>query len=313
MIYHLVLFTCFVFLAVLSTRPSLVPTAVDRCRWRCRRTARQQSMMVRAALVASGREASRIIAFWPVRKRVSVSAELCASPGVAIALRFRDTWMCYEPRVANYRAAKSWEISPRAARSCHFSPPSPFLPPSSFPSVPYPFALPHYSRRAVFCRVYNRFYATATRFYRVIGRGFLSRLRRTRSSFIRISATVWKSSVIGVQRRKASKLRSEEEEEERRGGRRRWLDIVERAREGDQQRIRLTRHGRPRQNVSMSFPLFAFFISRCVAKSFAKKDTLVRGLNQTCSRDIDYLGAPWLIISVSTHICNIGFHALTIV
>lgn len=64
------------------------------------------------------------------------------------------------------------------------------------------------------------------------------------STFIIAVAAVRESSVVRVVRRKAPELR-------RRRRRRRKLDTTtERAREGDQQRLRLTRDGGPRQNVS---------------------------------------------------------------
>lgn len=234
-----------------------------------------------------------------MRKRVSVSAELCASPGVAIALRFRDiSIVCYEPRVADYRAAKSWEISPRAARSCHFSPSSPFLPPS-FPSARSPSL---FASCGVFCRVYNRLYATATRFYRVIVAGFYRVFggRGPRSSVYPRPSGKAPSSGCNAERRRSS-VGGGGRGEEGRGGRRRWLDIVERAREGDQQRIRLTGHGRPRQNVSMSFPHFAFFISLCVAKSLAEKDTLVRAIEPELLSRYRLLGCFLIDINNQCH------------
>lgn len=138
-------------------------------------------------------------------------------------------------------------------------------PPPSLSSHPFSARSPSLfaSRGCVFCRVYNRLYATASRPYRVIVAGFYPRRYHIRDRLEKLRHR-------GV-RRKAPKLRRKGRKRRRRW---RWLDIVKRAREGDQQRIRLTGDGRPQQNVSMFFSLFypfAFFAMRCERRNVAEK------------------------------------------
>lgn len=196
-----------------------------------------------------------------MRKRVSVSAELCPPRSVAIScvpVLFQSYAMSRE---ANYRAVKSWEISPHAARSCHFSPPSPFPPLLPLPTL-FPPALPHYSRHTV-CFVvcitgsmqpHRDLTAWSSRvFYRVLGEREILDVHHIHDRLEKLRRR-------GV-RRKAPKLRRRVRKRRRRW---RWLDIVKRTREGDQQRIRLTGDGRPQQNVSMFF--FSSLLLLCVVR-----------------------------------------------
>lgn len=143
------------------------------------------------------------------------------------------------------------KFRPHAARSCHFSPP--FLPspiPLPPPPAPLPPACPTvFARRTALRRVCMcdrlRTLCDRVAIFPCNRRGSSPGTGSSASStFIIAVAAVRESSVVGVVRRKAPELR-------RRRRRRRKLDTTtERAREGDQQRIRLTRDGGPRQNVS---------------------------------------------------------------